>query len=163
MSDFVWTKERMAQLRHLWEVEGLTSSQIQRLMPGTTRSSIVGKAHRMELASRPSPIKRVEDGYQLKQQSPKRTGKSPTLPDFQGTLPTSLVNPPRAHTGGPAPRVCCWPFGEPRQPDFRFCGAVNEQGRPYCPQHVALAYIRRSPGWLPYVGGGTTDRAGVRE
>jgi GcrA cell cycle regulator len=35
---------------------------------------------------------------------------------------------------------CRWPYGDPRHPDFHFCGApvVRE---PYCEQHRAMAYL----------------------
>ena len=48
----------------------------------------------------------------------------------------------------PLPRVskdhrgakCFWPFGDPREPEFHFCGAVAIEGKPYCADHCALAY-----------------------
>jgi hypothetical protein len=35
---------------------------------------------------------------------------------------------------------CRWPLGE-RAP-FRFCGKQAKQGRPYCAEHQARAYVR---------------------
>jgi hypothetical protein len=35
---------------------------------------------------------------------------------------------------------CKWPFGDPRQPDFRFCGCPRTEGSPYCLSHTAIAY-----------------------
>lgn len=37
--------------------------------------------------------------------------------------------------------MCSWPTGEPGQPDFRFCGKVAVDGKPYCAEHCARAYI----------------------
>jgi GcrA cell cycle regulator len=34
---------------------------------------------------------------------------------------------------------CRWPLGDPRQPDFRFCGARQAPGRPYCEVHWRMA------------------------
>ena len=38
--------------------------------------------------------------------------------------------------------MCCWPTGEPGQPDFRFCGKEAIEGKPYCAEHCARAYIQ---------------------
>jgi GcrA cell cycle regulator len=39
-------------------------------------------------------------------------------------------------------RSCCWPIGEPGQPDFRFCSAEALPGKPYCAEHAAIAYVK---------------------
>ena len=51
-----WTNERVAELMRLWEA-GRSASEIGRLL-GVSKNSVVGKAHRMKLKARPSPIKR---------------------------------------------------------------------------------------------------------
>lgn len=38
--------------------------------------------------------------------------------------------------------TCCWPIGELGRPDFRFCDEASEAGRPYCEEHVKIAYVR---------------------
>jgi hypothetical protein len=35
---------------------------------------------------------------------------------------------------------CRWPIGEPRQPDFHFCGKPHVPGRPYCELHWSMAF-----------------------
>jgi len=38
--------------------------------------------------------------------------------------------------------TCRWPFGDPREPSFRYCGcagANNAAGRPYCDDHADMA------------------------
>ncbi len=52
-----WTQDRVQMLRDLW-AEGLSASQIAERLGGTTRNAVIGKAHRLHLKSRPSPIKR---------------------------------------------------------------------------------------------------------
>ena len=51
-----WTDERIDQLKELWE-KGLTASQIADELGGVSRNAVIGKAHRLGLKSRPSPVK----------------------------------------------------------------------------------------------------------
>ncbi|MBV8061522.1 MAG: gcrA cell cycle regulator family protein [Alphaproteobacteria bacterium] len=37
-------------------------------------------------------------------------------------------------------RHCRWPVGDPRSPDFRFCGCTAHEGLPYCIDHARVAY-----------------------
>jgi len=37
--------------------------------------------------------------------------------------------------------MCSWPTGEPGHPDFMFCGIPAVEGKPYCSEHCARAYI----------------------
>ena len=101
-----WSKTSIQMLQKLW-VDGLSASQIAERLGGTTRNAVIGKAHRLGLKSRPSPIKRETDNI------------------------TKLND-----------RMCHWPIGHPREPDFHFCGKTIEPGRPYCSGHTALAYRR---------------------
>lgn len=48
--------ELLALLKDLWENTKYSASRIA-LMLGTTRSAVIGKAHRMQLKRRKSPIK----------------------------------------------------------------------------------------------------------
>lgn len=51
-----WTDERIATLKKLWE-GGSTASQIADELGGVSRNAVIGKAHRLGLKSRPSPVK----------------------------------------------------------------------------------------------------------
>ena len=51
-----WTDERIDQLRQMWEA-GMTASQIADALTGVSRNAVIGKAHRLGLQSRPSPVK----------------------------------------------------------------------------------------------------------
>lgn len=51
-----WTEERIATLKKLWE-GGNTASQIAEELGGVSRNAVIGKAHRLGLKSRPSPVK----------------------------------------------------------------------------------------------------------
>lgn len=50
-----WTAPRMAHLTRRWR-DGATASTIAREL-GVTRNAIMGKAHRLDLGGRPSPIR----------------------------------------------------------------------------------------------------------
>ena len=54
-----WTDERIEQLRNMWE-KGLTASQIADELGGVSRNAVIGKAHRLGLKSRPSPVKATD-------------------------------------------------------------------------------------------------------
>ncbi|MBA4047569.1 MAG: GcrA cell cycle regulator [Sphingomonas sp.] len=51
-----WTDERIDTLKTMWE-KGLTASQIAETLGGVSRNAVIGKAHRLGLQSRPSPVK----------------------------------------------------------------------------------------------------------
>lgn len=55
-----WTDERIDKLKRLWE-QGMTASQIaDALGEGVSRNAVIGKAHRLGLQSRPSPVKATD-------------------------------------------------------------------------------------------------------
>jgi GcrA cell cycle regulator len=54
-----WTDERIDRLKTMWE-NGLTASQIADELGGVSRNAVIGKAHRLGLKSRPSPVKANE-------------------------------------------------------------------------------------------------------
>ncbi len=51
-----WTDERIDQLKRLWG-QGMTASQIAEELGGVSRNAVIGKAHRLGLEARPSPVK----------------------------------------------------------------------------------------------------------
>ncbi|PYD81310.1 GcrA cell cycle regulator [Komagataeibacter oboediens] len=52
-----WTEETIARLRDLWQ-QGLSTAEIGRQL-SVTKNAVVGKAHRLGLKPRPSPIRRA--------------------------------------------------------------------------------------------------------
>ena len=52
-----WNDENVSRLRDLWD-QGLPTAQIGKLI-GFTKNAVVGKAHRIGLERRPSPIRRT--------------------------------------------------------------------------------------------------------
>jgi GcrA cell cycle regulator len=51
-----WTDERIEKLTKMWE-GGATASQIADDLGGVSRNAVIGKAHRLGLKARPSPVK----------------------------------------------------------------------------------------------------------
>jgi GcrA cell cycle regulator len=69
-----WTDERIDRLKELW-TQGMTASQIADELGGVSRNAVIGKAHRLGLQSRPSPVKPNE--------GPGETAPSPFEPEAQ--------------------------------------------------------------------------------
>jgi GcrA cell cycle regulator len=85
-----WTGEAIDQLRALW-AEGHSTAEIGRRM-GISKNAVVGKAHRLNLPARPSPIRR-EPGAQRPPQ-PRRTAPP---------APRHAMMPMRRLEPGPVP------------------------------------------------------------
>lgn len=51
-----WTDERIERLRAMW-TQGKTASVIAEELGGVSRNAVIGKAHRLGLDARPSPVK----------------------------------------------------------------------------------------------------------
>ena len=120
-----WTEERLATLRILWN-EGLSISQIgQRL--GVTRNAVAGKAHRLGLPKRQSPIS--VSGAPSRNKAKKNEEDGSDLPL---RLALRKISWSRSK--------CVWPAGDPKTTKFSFCGEPIEPGKPYCYEHCVLAY-----------------------
>ncbi len=123
-----WTDDRIAILKKLWD-DGLTASQIAtELGEGVTRNAVIGKAHRLELKGRPSPVK--SDSKKAKAKKPKKAAKN-------SSKKVSLLDLTE--------RICKWPIGHPGEDDFHFCGQESLAGHPYCQNHCAEAYQAQAP------------------
>ena len=55
-----WTEERIDRLKKMWQ-DGATASQIADELGGVSRNAVIGKAHRLGLEARPSPVKAGEE------------------------------------------------------------------------------------------------------
>src|SRR5882757_4032203 len=60
-----WTDERIERLKSLW-TKGMTASFIAEELGGVSRNAVIGKAHRLGLQSRPSPVKPNEPAPKAK-------------------------------------------------------------------------------------------------
>ena len=139
-----WTDETITRLKTLW-AEGLSTAEIGRRL-NISKNAVVGKAHRINLPSRPSPIRQVDADDRSRPAPPKRV-QGPTLPPlFKGE---QIETRPAAPVISIVPRKpllrcepCCWPIGTPGKESFHYCNADSEPGKPYCEEHAAIAYVR---------------------
>lgn len=91
-----WTDERIATLKKMWE-GGSTASQIAEELGGVSRNAVIGKAHRLGLKSRPSPVK-ANDKKAAKKPAAKPATKKVTAKPV--TKPAAKAAPAKAD---PAP------------------------------------------------------------
>ncbi len=92
-----WTDERIETLRKMWE-GGQTASQIAEQLGGVSRNAVIGKAHRLGLQSRPSPVKPNET-------TPKAAAPAPTPKPAAPPRPTPPAPPPVQSAAPITPRV----------------------------------------------------------
>jgi len=107
-----WTDERIATLTKMWE-GGATASQIAEELGGVSRNAVIGKAHRLGLKARPSPVKAAE---QTKKAAPKKAAK-PEPREAPAPKPVKAAAPPPPERPEPAAPVTARENDDvPRQP-----------------------------------------------
>ncbi len=95
-----WTDERIETLRKMWD-SGLTATQIAEELGGVSRNAVIGKAHRLGLASRPSPVK-----ANAAEPKPAPAPAAPPAPKPAPPAPAPRVAAPvAAPTPAPAPVI----------------------------------------------------------
>ena len=124
-NNFVWDEDKLNKLKKLWD-DGLPITKIGNEI-GVSRNAIAGKAHRMGLPKRNSPISK--SGEPRKNQQSNNSENNKVLP-----LKIMLRDVEWSRNR------CCWPIGDPKLPGFSFCGTPIIPGRPYCEEHSNLAY-----------------------
>jgi len=71
-----WTDERIERLKKMW-AQGATASQIADELGGVSRNAVIGKAHRLGLEQRPSPVKPGEEKEAKKAAAPTAAAPKP--------------------------------------------------------------------------------------
>jgi GcrA cell cycle regulator len=74
-----WTDERIERLKTMW-TQGSTASQIAEELGGVSRNAVIGKAHRLGLESRPSPVKAGEEKEKKAKPAPAPKAAKPAPP-----------------------------------------------------------------------------------
>ena len=139
-----WDDNNVSKLRELWD-QGLPTAQIGKLL-GFTKNAVVGKAHRIGLERRPSPIRRTAV------KPDRKKARSPIIPKLNFEVKKDEVKENQVHQQTFQPLVknlfnksvkrgCEWPEGHPDESDFKFCGKERFEDKPYCIDHCAVAYV----------------------
>ena len=139
-----WNESNVERLRELWD-QGLPTAQIGKLL-GFTKNAVVGKAHRIGLERRPSPIRRTAV------KPDRKKARSPIIPklNFENTKEEVVEKQKPQKNFQPViknlftnsiKRGCEWPDGHPDESDFKFCGKERFEDKPYCLEHCAIAYV----------------------
>ena len=133
-----WTDERIATLKKMWE-GGSTASQIADELGGVSRNAVIGKAHRLGLKSRPSPVKAND-----KKKAPAKPAPAPKPAAKKAAKPASKTAPAAAAPAKPA---------APAVPGPRQDGAPQSQPLPNrssnLPKIVSVGpggFLRQGPG-----------------
>ena len=133
-----WTDERIATLKKMWE-GGSTASQIADELGGVSRNAVIGKAHRLGLKSRPSPVKAND-----KQKAPAKPAPAPKPAAKKAAKPAPKAAPAAAAPAKPA---------APAVPGPRQDGAPQSQPLPNrssnLPKIVSVGpggFLRQGPG-----------------
>lgn len=132
-----WNAERIAQLTVLW-VNGLPVAGIAKRMD-LSKGAISGKAHRLKLAARASPIN-THATYVGRATKPPAQRK-PKPPSLAFLVPMAQANPApvtqRASDHAPKCQEPLWPSGTSGAPLYPMCGApCCDRSRSYCDQHA---------------------------
>ena len=91
-----WTDERIDRLKELWS-KGMTASQIADELGAVSRNAVIGKAHRLGLQSRPSPVKPNEP-------VPAPAAKTKKVAEPAEEPPFDVGDAPAAPVAKPAPQ-----------------------------------------------------------
>ena len=94
-----WTDERISQLKTMWE-QGMTASQIAEELGGVSRNAVIGKAHRLGLQSRPSPVKANDSEAKAEE---RRAPSPPPRAAEPAPAPTPAAAQPAPPRPAPAP------------------------------------------------------------
>ncbi len=87
-----WTDERIDRLKTMW-TSGSTASQIADDLGGVSRNAVIGKAHRLGLESRPSPVKAGEEKDKAKKAPAPKAAASAPAPSAPSPAPKAAPAP----------------------------------------------------------------------
>jgi GcrA cell cycle regulator len=130
-----WTDKNVKTLTNMWN-KGKTAADIAEALGGVTRNAVIGKANRLGLDKRPSPIKKADKSVAAAPKAKKKNeklvihGKKIVLAKEKSFSILDIKE-----------GMCRWPFGDPKDDDFHFCGRnVAVEGCSYCEHHAEEAY-----------------------
>jgi GcrA cell cycle regulator len=129
-----WTDERIDRLKELW-TQGMTASQIADELGGVSRNAVIGKAHRLGLQSRPSPVKPNE--------GPQDSAPSPFEPEAAADSRTEvgIDESPEPEVEKPEVRERSEPAAAPTEP-----AAAPAAPQPQIRSIGPGGFVRQAPG-----------------
>ena len=154
-----WTEERIEKLTKMWE-GGSTASQIAEELGGVSRNAVIGKAHRLGLKARPSPVKaneKVAESAASKPaekaaERPAEKAEASPAPAPRAARPAPAADPePRAAAPRPAPAAPRAPAAAPeaRSASAADGEAVDAPAAKPQPRIVSVGpggFLRQGPG-----------------
>ncbi|OCC23270.1 GcrA cell cycle regulator [Croceicoccus estronivorus] len=112
-----WTEERIATLTKMWE-GGATASQIAEELGGVSRNAVIGKAHRLGLKARPSPVKTNDAPKKAKAAAPSKKPPASSGSETKAKAPprAAPIEKPVAPAAAPTPAPAASAAPIPSQP-----------------------------------------------
>ncbi|MAO95968.1 MAG: GcrA cell cycle regulator, partial [Citromicrobium sp.] len=108
-----WTEERTATLKRLWE-GGATATEIAKELGDVSRNAVIGKAHRLGLKSRPSPVKAAEKKAAPKPKPAPKKKAAPAPAPSPAPTPAPVAAKPAAKPASSAPQQPAAPAAQPQ-------------------------------------------------
>ena len=140
-----WTDERIERLTKMWE-GGSTASQIAEELGGVSRNAVIGKAHRLGLKARPSPVKPND-----KTESAATPEAKPAKAAEPSATPAPVVEARRAPAAATAPSTPPPAVARPAPPAAAAPVTGDEPApvKPPSPRIVSVGpggFLRQGPG-----------------
>jgi GcrA cell cycle regulator len=148
-----WSPDRVEVLQRLWKAGDLSASRIAERL-GVSRNAVLGKVFRLGLSgqrppapSRPlhaAPRRRASRQVEARRIAPPKA--SPSEARSRAGGPVRAADTAESELPGLVARLedltsaaCHWPCGDPKAPDFAFCGR-RTSSPPYCAAHDRRAH-----------------------
>jgi GcrA cell cycle regulator len=143
---WVWTDDRLEELRRLWVEEALASNEVARRM-GISRGTVMGKVNRLGL---------LRHRAELSLAQPSEAAETSQEPARPLTAPSAAAfNRLESHVSscsGKHPTIfelragqCRFPLGGKNEPAEFFCAKPAAWPKPYCRECCQLAYVPTRP------------------
>ena len=135
-----WTEEKVNKLKELWG-KGNTASQIAEIIGGVSRNAVIGKAHRLNLASKIKTRSIIQNQKNFN----KDESSELKLKGRRGKLKTLLLD----KNFEPAKNLsleelsedtCKYMEANPNEADASFCGRKTVEKFSYCPLHLMIVF-----------------------
>ncbi len=126
-----WTPARIDMLKALW-AEGLSATAIAARFGNVTRNAVIGKVHRLSL---PQRLSAQRPRVALRRELCRPKMPVPVLPQPKSQVALLTVSAALLALDGLRASSCRWPYGDPKQEGFGFCGREHVRLLPRAPRH----------------------------